>query len=122
LSTSRNVPSERFFKKLIGKSDIEDALRRLDSLIQEEHRTAAAQDVRATHRVDERVMNIQHEVQGVDQRVQGVDQRTQGVDERVQGVGDRVKDVGDKTDFVIDGTHILFASSSCPLRIEKFCD
>jgi len=76
---------------------------------------AAVQDLRATHRVDERVMDIQHDVQGVDER-------TQGVDERVQGVDGRVKDVGDKIDVVIDGTHLLFASSSCPLPIEQFCD
>lgn len=114
--------SERFFKKLIGRSDIEDASRRLDSLMQHEHRMAAAQDLRATHRVDGRVMDIQHDVQGVDERVRGVDERTQGVDERVQGVDKRVKDVGDQIDVVIDGTHLLFASSSRPLPIEQFCD
>jgi hypothetical protein len=50
--------SERFLKKLRGRSDIEDALRRLDSLTQEEHRMAIAQDLRATHRVDERMYGI----------------------------------------------------------------
>jgi hypothetical protein len=50
--------SGRFLKKLRGRSDIEDALRRLDSLTQEEHRMATAQDLRATHRVDERMDGI----------------------------------------------------------------
>ena len=50
--------SERFLKKLRGRSDIEDALRRLDSLTQEEHRMAIAQDLRATLRVDERMYGI----------------------------------------------------------------
>ena len=103
------VSLERFFKKLMGRSDIDDALRRLDVLIQEEHRMAAAQGLRATHRVDELVIEIQHDVQGVDERVRGVDERTQGVDERMQGVDDRVKDGGDKIDVAIDGTHLLFA-------------
>lgn len=107
--------SERFFKKLIGRSDIEDASRRLESLIQEEHRMTAAQDLKATHRIDERMMDIQHDMQGVDER-------TQGFGERVQRVDARVKNVGAKIDVVIDGTHILFASLSCPLPIEQFCD
>ena len=50
--------SERFLKKLGGRSDIEDALRRLDSLAQEEHRMATAQDLRATHRVDDKVKDV----------------------------------------------------------------
>jgi hypothetical protein len=50
--------SERFFQKLIGRSGIEDALRRLETLMQEEHRMATAQDLRATHRVDDRTRGI----------------------------------------------------------------
>jgi hypothetical protein len=50
--------SGRFLKKLRGRSDIEDALRRLDSLTQEEHRMAIVQDLRVTHRVDERMYGI----------------------------------------------------------------
>ena len=40
-------------KKLVGRSDIEDALRRLDKLTQEESRMAAAEGLRATHGVSE---------------------------------------------------------------------
>jgi hypothetical protein len=40
--------SERFFKALVGRSDIEDALQRLDMLTQEEHRMATAQALRVT--------------------------------------------------------------------------
>ena len=40
---------EMFFKKVAGKSDIEDALRRLDKLIQEEHRMTYTQGLKATH-------------------------------------------------------------------------
>ena len=42
---------ERFMKKLVGRSDIEDALRRFDKLTQEEGRMAAAEGLRATHAV-----------------------------------------------------------------------
>ena len=42
---------EKFLKKVGGRSEIGDALRRLDELAQEEHRVATAQDLRATHSV-----------------------------------------------------------------------
>ena len=52
-------------KKVIGKTDIEDALARLDRLTQEEVRMAAAQGLKATHSVHDKV-------QGVDDKVQQV--------------------------------------------------
>ena len=47
--------AERFLKKVAGRSEIDDALRRLDKLTQEEHRLATAQDLRATHGVREKM-------------------------------------------------------------------
>ena len=49
----------------MGRTDLEDALGRLDRLTQEEVRMAAAQGLKATHEVD-------NKVQGVDSRVQQV--------------------------------------------------
>jgi len=43
--------AERVLKRVGGMSEIDDALRRLDKLTQEEHRMATAQDLRATHSV-----------------------------------------------------------------------
>ena len=48
-STDRR--SEKYLKKLIGKTDIEDALRRLDKLTQEEVRMATAQLLKITQGV-----------------------------------------------------------------------
>ena len=45
-------------KKLVGRSDIEDALRRLNKLTHEEGRMAAAQGLSATHGVGERVTSL----------------------------------------------------------------
>jgi hypothetical protein len=45
----------RFMKKLLGKNDIEDALKRLDMLTQEEVRMATAEVLKVTHRVDDNV-------------------------------------------------------------------
>ena len=36
-------------KKLVGKKEMEDALKRLDKLTQEEARMAAAENLRLTH-------------------------------------------------------------------------
>jgi hypothetical protein len=46
---------ERFLKKLLGKNDIEDALKRLDTLTQEEARMATAQVLKVTQRMDDKV-------------------------------------------------------------------
>ena len=47
--------AERFLKNIAGKSEINDALRRLDTLTQEEHRMATAQALRATHGIHNRM-------------------------------------------------------------------
>jgi hypothetical protein len=54
--------SENFGKKLIGKTDMEDALKRLDKLTQEEARMATAEVLRATHAVDERVLVVDDKI------------------------------------------------------------
>ena len=62
---------------------MEDALKRLDNLMQEEAWMMIAENLRATHAVDETV-------RGAAERVHVVDDRVAGVDERVAGVNDRV--------------------------------
>ena len=42
-------------KKLLGKNEIEDPLKRLDTLTQEEARMAIAEILRVTHSVDDNV-------------------------------------------------------------------
>jgi hypothetical protein len=93
--------SETYLKKLVGRTEIEDALKRLDKLTQEEARMATAQVLRVTHTVDERVKGVTDDVLGVDNRVAGVDNRVAGVD-------DRVKAVDDKVATVIDGAYHIF--------------
>ena len=46
---------EKFMKKLLGKNDIEDALKRLDTLTQEEARMATAENLKVTNRVEGKV-------------------------------------------------------------------
>jgi predicted transcriptional regulator len=49
---------EKFFKKLAGGSDVEDALKRLDTLTREEARMAITQVLKVTHRVDDTVKAV----------------------------------------------------------------
>jgi prophage DNA circulation protein len=111
--------SEKFLKKLMGKNDIEDALRRLDRLTQEEARMASAQLLKVTNAIDSEVREIAHSVVVIDDRVAGVDDRVADVSECVAGVGDRVKDVDDRVKAVddnlvaiIDGVQYIFNQSS----------
>ena len=101
---------EKYLKRLIGKTDIEDALQRLDKLTNEEVRVATAQVLRATHTVDDRVrvvndtvLNVGSRVVSIDDKVAGIDDRVAGVDDRVASVDDKVKAVDDKVAVVIDG-------------------
>jgi archaellum component FlaC len=128
--------TEKYLNKLMGKNDIEDALKKLDRLTQEEALMAAAQLLRVTNTidnrvggiadnvlvVDNRVVGIDDRVAGIDERVAGVDERVAGVDERVAGVDDRVacvdnrvkdvddrvKAVDDKVAAVNDGAQYIF--------------
>jgi hypothetical protein len=92
--------SGKYIRKLIGKTEIEDALKRLDKLTQEEARMAAAQTLKVTHTVDERVKGVVDTVAAIDNRVAGVDVRVAGVDDRVASVNDMVVAVDDKVRVV----------------------
>jgi methyl-accepting chemotaxis protein len=94
--------SEKYLKKLVGRTDIEDALKRLDKLTQEESRMAAAEILRVTHAVDERVKGVADTAAAIDNRVAGVDERVVGVGEHVADVDERVAGVGDQVAGVVD--------------------
>ena len=95
--------TEKYLKKLIGKTEIEDALKRLDKLTQEEARMAAAANLKVTHAVDKRVERVADTVEAIDNRMAGVDDRVAGVNDRVVTVDDRVKVVDNKVMEVIAG-------------------
>jgi hypothetical protein len=63
---------EKFGKRLIGRTDMEDALKSLDKLTQEEARMATAEVLRATHIIDERVLAVDNRVASVDDKVEEV--------------------------------------------------
>ena len=66
---------EKYGKRLIGRTDLEDALKRLEKLTDEEARTAIAENLRTTHAVDERVRGVAEQVLAVDDGVANVNGR-----------------------------------------------
>ena len=73
---------------------MEDALGRLDRLTQEEVRMAAAQGLKATHEVNNKVQSIDNHVQQVDDKVGGVNNRIQqvadGIDDQKRSLSYRI--------------------------------
>jgi len=96
-------------KKLVGRTDMEDSLKRLDKLTQEEVRMATAQVLKVTHTIDEGVRGVVDKVVGVDGRVASVNDRVASVDRRVEGVDGRVASVDNKIDVVIEGARFIFS-------------
>jgi hypothetical protein len=80
--------SGKYLRKLVGRTEIEDALKRLDKLTQEEARMATAQILKTAHTIDDRVTGVADKVLGVDNRVASVDNRVKAVDDKVAAVID----------------------------------
>jgi len=93
---------KKFARKLMGRTEMGDALKRLDKLTQEEARMAAAQNLKATHIVDERVKGVVDTVEAIDNKVADVDDRVADVSEQVAGVDDRVASVNEKVGTIDD--------------------
>jgi Na+/phosphate symporter len=70
-------------KKLLGKNDIEDALKKLDTLTLEEARMAIAETLKVTNRVDDKVDKMDNKVDKVDDTVHMVDDTVNRVDDKV---------------------------------------
>jgi len=69
-------------KKLAGRTDIEDALQRLDKLTQGEALMAAIQSLKATNAVNNKVTQVGNEVQAVGDKVQDVDNKVTEIGEQ----------------------------------------
>ncbi|KAH9028942.1 hypothetical protein EDB84DRAFT_257299 [Lactarius hengduanensis] len=61
----RHGQAKKFLKKLVGRKDMEDALKRLDQLTQEEVRMAVAQILKLTHSIEYTIKNVDGKVDAV---------------------------------------------------------
>ena len=85
-------------QKLLGKNNIEDALKRLDALTTEEARMALAENLKVTNRVDGKVDKVDDKVDKVGNKV----------DEVGDEVCDKVDKVDNKVTVLIDGGENVF--------------
>ena len=66
--------SERFLKRLIGRSNVEDALLRLDALTKEESLMVAARTLEVTHRVADVASRVDDNVEATKTVVKVIDE------------------------------------------------
>ncbi|KAN0139487.1 hypothetical protein V8E53_002988 [Lactarius tabidus] len=94
--------AKKFLRKLAGMAALEDALKKLDRLTQEEARMAHAEVLRITHSIRDEVKVVDGKVERVDDKVDGVGDKVEEVGDKVEDIGDKVEDVGDKVEDVGD--------------------
>jgi archaellum component FlaC len=107
ISSDVDRDEEAYLKKLIGRKDVEEALQRLDQLIQEECRMAAAEvlvisrgiDDKVTA-VDDKVKDMGNQIRDVGNLVKGVDDKVEDLDESVQGINIKVGTIDDNVQAV----------------------
>ena len=73
-------------KRLLGNNKIEDSLKRLNSLTDDEARMATAEVLKTTRSVDEKVDNIDEKMISVDEKVKSVDDKVKVVLDGAQSV------------------------------------
>ena len=119
--------TEKFFRKLAGMADLEEALKKLDRLTQEEARMANAEVLRITQSIRDGVKVVDGKVEEVGDKVEGVGDKVEGVGDKVEDVGDKVEDVGDKVQcvddkvqVVIDGTRATSSQLQNPANAYTF--
>ena len=132
------MASEKFLKRLVGKTEVEDALERLDTLTKEETLMAVTKNLEVTHHVDDNVTAVKGIVHDIDGNVEaikgvirdvdgdvketkgiakGIDGNVKGTKDIVENIDDNVKvtkalaeDVGDNVKATKHGTrHFLSA-------------
>src|ERR1700744_2958161 len=82
---------EKFLRKLAGMADLEDALKKLDRLTQEEARIAKAEELRITNKIHYGVKIVEGKFEEVVDKVQCVDDKVQVVIDGAQTLSGQLK-------------------------------
>jgi methyl-accepting chemotaxis protein len=85
--------TEKLFKRLTRRTDIEDALQRLDTLTREEGLMTAARNLQVTHHIADNVASIKEVIHGVDDSVNVIKGLTSEVDGNVKAIKGLTNDV-----------------------------
>ncbi|KAI9436849.1 hypothetical protein H4582DRAFT_2058339 [Lactarius indigo] len=103
--------AKKFLKKVAGGTDLEDGLKKLEKLTNEEVVMASSQVLKVTHTIDNKVTAVGDGMKGVDEKVQVVESEVRVVESEVQVVksevqlvGDGVKAIDDKVQTITDNS------------------
>ncbi|KAH9019910.1 hypothetical protein EDB83DRAFT_2298390, partial [Lactarius deliciosus] len=88
-----NTSSEKFVKKVAGRTDLEDGMKKLDKLTNEEVAMASAQILKVTHTVDNKVTAVGDGVKGVKSEVQLVGANVKVIGDKVQTIAEDATEV-----------------------------
>jgi porphobilinogen deaminase len=134
------MASEKFLKRLMGKTEVEDALERLDMLTKEETLMAVTKNLEVTYHVDGNVTAVKGIVHDIDGNVketkgiaESIDGNVKGTKDLVENIDDNVKvtkalaeDVGDNVKVTKHGTqhfcppsYIFWPFSICPQNSDR---
>jgi hypothetical protein len=94
---------EKFVKRVAGRTDLEDGMKKLDKLTLEEVAMASAQLLKVTHDIHNEVTNVANGVDCVDEKVQDIVVKVGDVKCDVQVVGDQVEVVDERVRAIADG-------------------
>ncbi|KAH9165077.1 hypothetical protein EDB89DRAFT_2246912, partial [Lactarius sanguifluus] len=64
--------TKRFLKKMVGRADLEDGLKKLDKLTNDQVMMATVQLLKITHNIDKGVTGVNNDVKAVDDKVQTI--------------------------------------------------
>ena len=99
-------------KRVAGRTDLEDGLKKLDKMTLEEVAMASAQLLKVTHGIHDEVTIVANGVEGVDKKVQVVVAQGEDIKLDVQAVNDQVGQVDRRVQVIIDGTNVVICKST----------
>ena len=102
----------KFLKKLAGRTDLEDALKKLDRLTQEEARMALAELLKVTQ-------GVRGDLKVVDGKVESVQDKVEDIGE---DIGGKVQCVDEKVQAVINGARGVSSPSPIPSNVFLLSD
>ncbi|KAF8256678.1 hypothetical protein EI94DRAFT_1710472 [Lactarius quietus] len=98
-----DISAEKFLKRVVGRTDLEDGLKKLEKLTNEEIAMATVQTLKVAHDIDAKVTEVDLAVGDIDENVLLVKSEVQLVKSEVQLVNDNVTAVEDKVQTIADG-------------------
>ncbi|KAH9055276.1 hypothetical protein EDB87DRAFT_1824722 [Lactarius vividus] len=85
--------AKKFVKKVAGWTDLEEGMKKLDNLTNEEVAMASVQILKVAHTVDDKVTAVCDGVNGVDEKVQVVNSEVQLVGANVKAIDVKVQTI-----------------------------